>query len=134
MTPTGFAPLPKTTGLQFEGTQVAPVAGGLQATMRFSPTQEDPPGIVAVVVRLPRDSETRILDLNAAGSMQFSDITKRVSEDGKFAVFQGTAQDAASFEFALSVSGSTVADVRGTAGVGPFDLEIGPLEATVTPK
>ena len=66
--------------------------------------------------------------------MQLTDVAKRVTEDGKFAVFQGIAQNAETLEVSLSVSGSAVADVRGTAGIGPFDLDIGPLEATVTPK
>lgn len=134
MTPTGFAKPPQSSGLTLTGAHVVPFEGGLKATVGFSATQTDPLGIVAVVVRLPRAGESRILDLDSAGSMQFSEVVKRVSEDGKFAVYQGNALAAGTVEFALSVSEPAVADVKGTTGIGAFDLEIGPGAATVTPK
>jgi hypothetical protein len=133
-TPTGLAPQPRSTGLSLAGTHAAPVEGGLRATMRFNPTTTEPLGVVALVARLPRNSDARILDLNPAGSMNFSDVAKRVSEDGKFAFFQGTAASAEAIEFALSVSGAAVADVRGTCGIGPLDLRIDPAGASASPK
>jgi hypothetical protein len=134
MTPTGLAPPPRTTGLTLAGTHVMPIAGGLQATLQFHPTPDEPPGMVALVVRLPRDSASRILDLDTFGSAPLSEVSRRVSEDGKFAVFQATADTAAPIAFALSVSGAVTADVRGTTGIGPFDLEISPLQANAVPK
>lgn len=134
MTPTGLAPPPKTTGLTLAGTHVMPIAGGLQATLQFHPTPDEPPGMVALVVRLPRDGAIRILDLDTFGSAPLSEVSRRVSEDGKFAVFQATADTAAPIAFALAVSGAVTADVRGTTGIGPFDLDISPLQANVLPK
>ena len=133
-TPTGFAPAPSGAGLNLAGTHVAPVEGGLRTTMQFNPTTTDPLGLVAIVVRLPRDVDSKILELVPVGSMKYADISGRVSEDGKFAVFQGTPESVAALEFALSVSGPAVADVRGTTGIGAFDLQVGPTGATATPK
>ena len=133
-TPTGFAPPPKESGLALVGTHVAPIDGGLRTTLQFNPSTTDPIGLVAIVVRLPADGDARILDLNPAGTMKFSDVAQRVSDDGKFAVFQGTPESIAAIEFALSVSGPAVADVRGTSGIGAFDLKVGPTGADVTPK
>ncbi len=133
-TPTGFAPAPAGKGLTLAGTHVAPMEGGLRTTMQFNPTTTDPLGLVAIVVRLPPDGDSRILELVPVGSMRYGDISGRVSEDGKFAVFQGTPESVAALEFALSVSGPAVADVRGTTGIGAFDLQVGPTGATATPK
>lgn len=134
MTPAGMAPAPGTTGLVLARTRVASDADGLCATIRFHATTEDPLGIVAVVVRLPRDGTSRILDLGPAGDAAFESAMKRVSDDGKFAVFQGTAARMDAVEFALTVSAATTADVRGTCGIGPFDLAIAADQATARPK
>lgn len=134
MTPTGLAQAPAGKGLVLAGTHVAPVEGGLQTTMQFNPTTTEPIGLVAIVVRLPADGDSRILNLTPSGSMKYSGVAQRVSEDGKFAVFQGTPDEVAAIEFALSVSGPAVADVRGTTGIGAFDLQVGPTGATATPK
>lgn len=135
LTPTGkMAPRPRLDGLALAGTHVVPAEGGLRATMKFTPTVSDPLGIIDVVVRLPRDQEARILGLDAIGEARFSDVAQRVSEDGKFALFHGQLESGATVEFALTVSGEAVADVRGTAGIGPFDMVIGPNGTTTRPK
>jgi type II secretory pathway pseudopilin PulG len=133
-TPTGPAPMPRSTGLMLAGTHAAPTEGGQRVTMKFTPTTTEPLGIIALVVRLPRDSASRILDLAPEGSMAFANVSKRISDDGKFAVYHGTPESIAAIEFALSVSGTAVADVRGTCGIGAFDLSFGPGGTTVTPK
>jgi hypothetical protein len=133
-TPTGLAPAPRSSGLALAGTRVAPIEGGLRATMQFNPTTSEPLGIVAVVVRLPRNSESRIIGLEPADSAKYSDVSKRIAEDGKFAIFQGTLESVSSIELALSVSGEVTADVRGTCGIGPFDLSVGPSGTSVSPK
>lgn len=123
-TPTGDAPPPRFDGLQLAGTHVVPVPEGLKATLRFTPTTTDPLGVVAVVVRLPRDGDSRILDLGQSGGEAMGKLFKRVSEDGKFVVFQGTAEAVSALEFGLTVSGPATADVRGTCGIGPLSLAI----------
>jgi len=133
-TPTGYAPEPRAGGLVLAGTHAAPTASGFSATMQFSPNITEPLGIIAVVVRLPKDSPCRILDLAVTGTTELSAVTKRVADDGKFAVFQGQAATAEAVEVALSVSDAVVADVRGTCGIGPLDLNIGPSGASANPK
>ncbi len=123
-TPTGDAPPPRFDGLQLAGTHVVPVPDGLKVTLRFTATTPDPLGVVAVVVRLPRDGDARILDLGQAGGDVMGKLFKRVSEDGKFVVFQGTAEAVSALEFGLTVSGPVTADVRGTCGIGPLSLGI----------
>ena len=134
MTPTGMAPAPAAKGLVLAGTHATPIAGGLRASMRFNPTTTEPIGLVTVVVRVPKAGDARILDIEPLGNMVYGDVAKRVSEDGKFAIYQGTPQSVSALEFGLSVSGDTVADVRGTAGIGPFDLTINGSGATARPK
>lgn len=123
-TPGGEAPPPRSEGLVLAGAHAAPATNGIRATMRFTATTEDALGIIAVVVRLPRDGEARIVDLAPLGEGQFSDVSRRVAPDGKFAVYQGTAGKLRAIELALTVSGAAVADVRGTCGVGPLTLAI----------
>lgn len=130
----GMAPEPRSSGLTLAGTHVTPVEGGLQTALSFNPTDTEPLGIIAIVVRLPIDGESQILGLAPAGSVTYADVMQRVSEDGKFAVFQGTAQNSGPVEFALSVTRPAVADVRGTAGIGPFDLRIDEHGAIAQPK
>ena len=134
MTPTGMAPEPRADGLALAGTHVVPIEGGLKASMKFNPTASAPLGLVAIVVRLPVGGESRILDLEPQGATAFSDVAKTVSENGKFAVFEGTPGSVEPLEFALSVSGPAVADVRGTTGIGAFDLNIGATGASASPK
>lgn len=133
-TPTGMFPKPRSSGLMLAETRVEPIEGGTRARMRFTPTTTEPLGIIDIVVRLPRDGESKILALDAVGSARFSAMAQRVAEDGKFAIFHGNYEGGEAIEFALSVSGEAVADVRGTAGIGPFDLTIRPAGAVVQPK
>lgn len=130
-TPTGDAFAPRSDGLILAGAHAAPSTNGIRATMRFTATTEDALGIIAVVVRLPRDGEARIVDLAPMGEAQFSDVSRRVSPDGKFAVYQGTAGKLRALDIALTVSGETVADVRGTCGVGPLTLAVSPGGAEI---
>jgi hypothetical protein len=102
--------------------------------MRFRATTTDPLGNVTMVVRLPRGGACRILDLNPTDSAALGSAMKRISDDGTFAVFQGTADRMDAVEFALSVSGAVTADVRGTCGIGPFDLAISADKAAASPK
>jgi hypothetical protein len=131
LTPTGMAKPPRNNGLRLAGAHAVPAEGGIKATMAFTPTTTDPMGIVAVVVRLPRNTASRIIQFGPSAPAMFSDLVGRVSDDGKFAVFQGTAQKLESLELSLSVSEPALADVRGTCGIGPFKLDVKSTGATV---
>jgi len=124
-------PVPEPNRLTLEGTEVNTTSEGLVTTLRFSPSKTDPLGVLALVIRLPRDGDASILDLAPVGSTAYSDVSHRVSEDGKFAIFQGTLGESTDVEFALSVSGSATADIRGTCGIEAFQLDIQSTGASV---
>ena len=134
MSPAGMTPAPRSSGLVLEGTRVEPVTEGLVTTLRFTPVDTSPLGVVAIVFRLSRETPDRILGLKSGGAAALEDVMTRVSEDGKFAIVHGTTEQAAAIEFALTVSGATTADVRGTCGIGPFDLGISAEGVVVSPK
>jgi hypothetical protein len=94
--------------------------------MRFSPSKTGPLGLVALVVRMPRNSDARILDLTPVGRATYTESNKELAENGKFAFFQGTLKpgDEKEVRFALKVSGPTTASMTGSCGLKPFELTI----------
>ena len=133
-TPTGVAAAPRAGGMMLADIQTAAVEGGIQATVSFAPTDDQPLGVVAVVVRLPEDRDGRILDLVLRGASGLADVSARVSEDGKFAVYHGTAAHVENLDVVLTVSEPVTADFRGTSGFGPYDLIIEADGAYATQK
>lgn len=131
MSTRGMSLPPRADGLMLAGAHAVPMEGGIRATMNFTPTTTGAIGLVAVVVRLPRESKGRILQFAPAGVGQFENTTMRIAESGRFAVFEGTAAQIKSLEMVLAVSGEAVADVRGTSGIGAFKLDVKPTGATI---
>ena len=127
-------PAPEANGLALAGTETHPIPGGIETTMRFAARKPGPLGLVALAVRLPKNVDARILSLAPFGPAAFADFSKQISEDGRFAFFQGTLGEETNVQFALSVSGPAVANVRGTSGIGAFQLSIQPTKASVTGK
>jgi len=135
MTPTGMAAEPRSDGLALVDTHTTVSDGvGIRTVLKFDPTVSDPLGVIAVVVRLPKSGAARVLDFSPGGNMKYSDIFSRVSEDGKFGVFQIVAESLENFEVMLTVTEPVVADIRGTCGIGPFDLTIGNDSAEAVSK
>jgi len=135
MTPTGMAPAPRSDGLALtDTTSIATVGGGHRAVLKFDPTISGPMGVIAVVVRLPVAGASRIVDLTPGGNMKYSDLASRISEDGKFAFFQISAELIEDFEVGLTVTEPVTADVRGTCGIGPYDVKIGDGSAVAVSK
>jgi len=133
-TPTGVAAAPRASGMALADIQTMAVEGGIQATVTFSPTDDQPLGVVAVVVRLPLDRDGRILDLALRSSSDLTDTSARISEDGKFAVYHGTVSHVEDLKVVLTVSHPVTADFRGTSGIGPYDLIIEADGAFATQK
>jgi hypothetical protein len=133
-TPTGAASAPRNSGMVLADIQSSAVEGGIEATVKFSPTSNDPLGVVAVVVRLPEDRDGRILALRLVGASGLTDVSSRISDDGKFAVFNGTANQVEDLNVVLTVSDPVTADFRGTSGIGPYDLLIEANGAYATQK
>lgn len=106
--------------------------GALVARMRFQPTSTDALDVFALVIRLPRTGESRILGLRPVGEAVYSNAVHRVAGDGFFAIYQAQPTGVGPLEFDLTVSEPGTATVRGTLGLEPFEMDIQPGTATVT--
>ncbi len=112
-----------------------PVEGGIAATLDFNANKAGPLGLVALAIRIPKESSARIFDLTPViGIEKYTDSTKEISGDGKFAFFQGTLVEDTDVQFTLSVTEPVTALVRGTRGIGPLLLNVQPNGATIMPK
>jgi hypothetical protein len=120
-------PKPTENPLQLAQVNVGVVSEGLVATLQFNPTTDEPLDVFALVVRLPRESSARILALDAVDAARYRDIAKRISDDGKFAVFNAEPLTVKPLTLQLHVSEPVRADVRGTSGIEPFELMIEPV-------
>ena len=127
-------PAPEANKLVLAGTEVQAIPGGLAATLKYTTSKAGPLGQVGLAVRLSRNVEARILDLAPVGPATYSDDSKTVSEDGKFAFFQGTLGEETNVQFTLSVSEPATVEIRGARGVGVLKLDIQPTAATVHTK
>jgi hypothetical protein len=117
-------PVVEPNRLALASSEVTSTPEGLVATLRFTPSKTGPLGLLAVAVRMPRGSDVKILGLAPVGSAAYADFSKEISEDGRFAFFQGTLGDEREVQLALSVSGPTTASVKATCGIKPFELAI----------
>jgi hypothetical protein len=118
--------LPEANTLTLQQTAVRQTDFGLEASMQFEPANDTPLEVFALVVRLPRDSDARILDLQPAGEAAYTEVAQRVAENGLFAVFHAVPTGLAPLRFNLSVSKPVTATVRGTNGIEPFEFHIQP--------
>lgn len=106
-------------------TTVKETPRGPVATFQFSPTTTDPVGPVTIVAFLPPGSDAKILDLSPTQGTAYSEIDKRISENGWFAAFQGTPQEVTNLSFHLSVSKAAIALIKGNCGIEPFKIDLG---------
>ena len=90
------------------------------------PRAMSPIGLVAMSVRIPHNVAATIQSLTPLNPAIFSDSESTVSENGRFAFFQGTAENPNEVEFALAVSGSVRAFIKGTSGINSMQLDIQP--------
>jgi len=119
------APVPPSNTLKRQKADVRQVDGDLVASLSFVPTGTDKLDLVALVVRLPRDSGARILGLKQTGKNIFNNVKSRVDASGKFAIIQGTPTDLKALKFDLTVTAPVKATVRGSTGIKPFEIDIG---------
>lgn len=124
------APTPR---IDLENSALTVTDNGLRATLTFKPENDLPLGEMFVVVRLP-EGEGRITDIQLAEPGAYKDYYNRISEDGRFAAFRAQAGSMSEVKLWVEVSGAAVLDMRGTCGVGPFDLSVTPEGVSVTPK
>ncbi len=117
--------------LILKDTSVKTVADGLVASMKFSQSSNTPLEKFAVVVRLPKTSDARILNLEPDALSNYDNVQKRISENGKFAIFMANVRDPKAISYNLALSGPETADVRGTCGIEPFALTVDASGTTV---
>lgn len=99
--------------------------GGYTATLTLSAGTVDRAESAAIVVRIPRDSRSRILEFKPVDGAMYSNVAARVSEDGLFAFFEGRPASYMNLMFQLRVSGPVKATVHANCGLDPFELSIG---------
>ena len=125
------APVEDPETLMLQQPSIRQTPSGLIARLVFQPTTSELPDLIALVVRLPGDSEAQILEFKAATDADFSNVKIRVDESGKFAIFQGVPADLEALEFDLTVSAPVTATVRGSKGIKPFEIDIAPDASNV---
>lgn len=119
--------------LVFTGTEVTQTTNGLIAIMRFKPMKTGPLGLVAMSIRLPNNIDATIQSIKPVGLAQYEDSDSTVSENGRFAFFQGTLGDEKEVEIALGVSGSAQAIIKGSCGIPAMQLDIQSTNAIASP-
>jgi hypothetical protein len=105
----------RSNSLILKEASVKAVADGLVATMSFSASSNTPLELLAIVVRLPKTSDVRILNFEPTVPDNYNNVQKRVSENGKFAIFMGNMKDPSASGFNLALSGAETAEIRGTS-------------------
>lgn len=123
------APQPEKNRLVLSGVDVSQTTNGLVAIMKFKPSKSGPLGLVAMSVRLPPNLNSTIQSLKPLGPAQYTESESTVSEDGRFAFFQGTLGDEPDVQIALGVSSAALAFVKGSCGIGGFQLNIQPTNS-----
>lgn len=109
-------------------------AEGLTAALQFKPdTTNAVQGELWIVVRVPADSAVRVLDIGPTDSTVYTNVGKRVSDDGKFSIFQGRPTTVNPVTIGVTLSGPVTVDVRGTHGIGRFNLQVNADGAKVVP-
>lgn len=124
--PTPREPEPEPNALVLRGTQVAAIDTGFVATMDFTPSKEGPLEMLALIVRVPNTGEAHITGLTPMDDSMLDDLRVRVDPGGKHAVLYATPNRTAPMQFAVSVDKPTTANISGTCGITPFDVDIGP--------
>jgi hypothetical protein len=123
----------RSNSLILKEASVKTVADGLVATMNFSSSSNTPLELLAIAVRLPKTSEVRILNLEPTVPDNYNNAQKRVSPNGKFAIFMGTMKDPRATGFNLALSGAETAEIRGSCGIKSFMMEVNSSGTTIQP-
>lgn len=127
-----LGPKPDMNNLVVSKVSAQSTANGVVSTLRFSSTDKTKPTErLALVVRLNRLSDARIIGLDPVDPANYADATQRIAEDGKFAIFQGTIKDSDQVAFNLALSSPDTADIRATCGIAPFLLDVTSSAATI---
>ena len=128
--PLPHPPPPDINRLIYTGTEVNQTATGLVATLRFKASKKGPLGLVGMSVKLPGPTDAVLQSIKPVGAASYEEGESTVSENGRFAFFQGTARDESDVQIALGVSSPARVYIKGNRGIGFFLLDIQSTNAT----
>jgi hypothetical protein len=117
--------------LEFDRSSVESTANGLTATLHFKNSNATPLGLVSLAIRTEIGSNAKILGFSPVGITSSSEETKELAENGKFAFYQGTVNEATNVTFILTLSEPATLNARGTCGMKHLRVNVQPGAATV---
>jgi hypothetical protein len=125
------APAAELETLQLNPPSVSQTAEGLVAHFEFKSLTDELPDQITLVVRVPGNTEAKILKLTPVGTPEDSSIACVVNAQGKLAMIEGSSEALKTLAFELTVSAPVKARVRGSNGILDFELDITPDGCTV---
>lgn len=115
--------MPETLFLQTPN--VTAKKGVLTARFKFEPDGNTPlPEQLTLVVRIPVNTDARILSLKPVSIPAFSGVEFLVNAQGSLGMIEGSPTELEALEFELSVSAPVKATVRGSKGIKAFEMDI----------
>jgi hypothetical protein len=117
--------------LQLTPPSVSQTAEGLVAHFEFKSITDELPDQITLVVRVPGNTDSKILKLTPVGASEDSSIACVVNAQGKLAMIEGSSEALKALAFELTVSAPVKARVRGSNGILDFELDITPDGCTV---
>ena len=104
---------------------VNPTESGLIARFGFLPEDNaELPKLITLVVRVPSDSEAKILSLKPVDVPRYSTVEFLVNPKGNLGMIEGSPSDLKALMFELTVSAPVKAMVRGSNGIKAFEMDI----------
>ena len=118
------APVEEPETLLLQEPTVQQTAAGLVVRFGFEPDGSELPGSITLVVRIPGDTEAKILSLKPVAKSSYANVECVLDPLGKLGMIEGSPSDLQGLSFELTVSAPVKALVRGSKGIKPFELDI----------
>jgi hypothetical protein len=123
-------PIEEVETLLLQTPTVSQTAEGLVARLAFESISVVSDQMT-MVVRVPQNSDSKILKLAPAGNSSDTDVVCIVNLQGTLAIIEGTSDELHALDFELTVSAPVKATVRGSDGIRDFEIDITPSDCTV---
>lgn len=122
----------ETETLFLQEPSVEKTTDGLTVRFGFEPDKniELPPSIT-LVVRVPGNSNSKILSLKVAGGSGSAGVSPIVNATGNLGMIEGTPAELGTLSFELTVTAPVKAIIRGSEGIIDFEIDIAPDACTV---
>ncbi|MDF7798467.1 hypothetical protein P4C99_03285 [Pontiellaceae bacterium B1224] len=106
--------------------------GELTARFKFEPEENTPlPEQITLVVRVPGNTDAKIISLKPVDSKAFSGVEFLVNAQGSLGMIEGSPSDVAALEFEVTVSAPVAVTIRGSKGIKDFEMDISRSGCTV---